>query len=114
MGQQRNLNVTKASKLKRGQEIAEESDRSLWDPNKMKVFVGGIPFSTYEETVRADFEECGAIHDIVFLRNDNGTHKGVCFITFKTKEGVKNALSYDGDDYGGRNLKVAMATPRDK
>eukprot|EP00927_Polykrikos_kofoidii_P057350 TRINITY_DN5146_c0_g1_i4.p1 TRINITY_DN5146_c0_g1~~TRINITY_DN5146_c0_g1_i4.p1 ORF type:complete len:286 (+),score=74.45 TRINITY_DN5146_c0_g1_i4:51-860(+) len=84
------------------------------DKNARKVFVGGIPFTTFEETVREDFEECGPIEELVMLKNADGNHKGIAFITFETMEGVKKALSYHGDDYGGRPLKVSMATARDR
>ena len=45
-------------------------------------------------------------------QDDQGRYKGIAFITFKTKEAVEKALKFDGDDYGGRPLKVAMSTPR--
>merc|ERR1711920_4428 len=84
------------------------------DKNNMKVFVGGIPWSTDEATVRADFEECGPIEDFALPKDDQGRIKGIAFITYKTKAGVEKALKFDGDDYGGRTLKVNMAIPRDK
>merc|ERR1711920_763055 len=74
----------------------------------------GIPWSTDEATVRADFEECGPIEDFALPEDDQGRIKGIAFITYKTKAGVEKALKFDGDDYGGRRLKVNMATPRDK
>eukprot|EP00928_Gymnodinium_smaydae_P050341 TRINITY_DN338_c1_g1_i1.p1 TRINITY_DN338_c1_g1~~TRINITY_DN338_c1_g1_i1.p1 ORF type:complete len:403 (-),score=129.29 TRINITY_DN338_c1_g1_i1:319-1527(-) len=82
------------------------------DKNSLKVFIGGIPFGTDEATLRADFEECGEIDELTCLKNDDGRDKGIAFITFKTKAGVEEALKYDGEDYGGRTLKVSMATAR--
>merc|ERR1711920_161356 len=38
-----------------------------------------------------------------------GKPKGIAFITFKTKAGVDAALKFDGDEYGGRTLKVNLA-----
>lgn len=80
--------------------------------NHLKVFVGGIPFSVEEETLREDFGVCGEIDQLVCLKDDRDRFKGIAFITFKTKAGVEAALKYDGDDYGGRTLKVAMASGR--
>jgi len=83
------------------------------DKNLRKVFIGGIPWDTPEHTLREDFEECGAIESLAALKDDSGRFKGIAFITFTTTEGVEAALKYDGDDYGGRTLKVAMASARD-
>merc|ERR1712037_143552 len=82
------------------------------DKNNMKVFVGGIPWSTDEATVRADFEECGPIEDFALPKDDQGRIKGIAFITYKTKAGLEAALKFDGDDYGGRTLKVNKAEAR--
>merc|ERR1712048_112630 len=52
---------------------------------------------------------CGEIEKLNFLLNEEGKPKGIAFITFKSKAGVDAALKYDGDDYGGRTLKVNLA-----
>ncbi|CAE7671622.1 unnamed protein product, partial [Symbiodinium pilosum] len=36
----------------------------------------------------------------------------IAFIQYKTKEGVEAALKYNGDDYGGRTLKVNLASDK--
>merc|ERR1719311_483021 len=41
--------------------------------------------------------------------NDEGKPRGIAFITFKSKAGVEAALKFDGDEYGGRTLKVNIA-----
>merc|ERR1711988_783799 len=80
----------------------------------MTVFVGGIPFSCTEDTLRKDFTECGEIEKMNLPLNDDGRPRGIAFITFKTAEGVKEALKYDGEDYGGRALKVNIAGGKGK
>jgi len=42
-------------------------------------------------------------------KNEEDKPRGIAFITFASKEGVDAALKYDGDDYGGRYLKVNLA-----
>lgn len=105
-GQQQSHQQTSASSSNWGYDPPRD------DTNFRKVFVGGIPFACLEEDVRADFEECGEIEAFVCLKDETGRFKGMAFITFKTKEGVDAALAFNDTDYGGRNLKVAMATPR--
>jgi len=46
--------------------------------------------------------------------NEEVKPKGIAFITFKTGAGVKEALKYDGEDYGGRTLKVNVAGGKGK
>merc|ERR1711959_138721 len=114
----------KAKKEKKAKEAVEEEDAAQDEkkeeaaPAKMEVdseepqltvFVGGVPFSCSEETLRKDFAECGEIEKLNLPLNDDGRPKGIAFITYKTKEGVAAALKFDGDEYGGRTLKVNLA-----
>merc|ERR1712176_1313980 len=39
---------------------------------------------------------------------------GIAFITFKTSAGVDAALKFDGEEYGGRTLKVNKAGEKGK
>ncbi|CAD7935141.1 unnamed protein product, partial [Amoebophrya sp. A25] len=82
--------------------------------NNFKVFVGGLPYSADEETVKKDFEECGEIAYFKALKDDEGKMKGICFVTYKSQEAVDKALAYNGTDYGGRTIKVNMATQGEK
>merc|ERR1719443_1480838 len=43
------------------------------------------------------------------LYKDDGSSKGCVFITYEDAEGVEKALKFDGEDYGGRWLKVNKA-----
>merc|ERR1712194_669873 len=75
----------------------------------LTVFVGGIPFSCSEDTLKKDFSECGEIEKMNVPLNEEGKPKGIAFITFKTAEGAKDVLKFDGEEYGGRTLKVNLA-----
>jgi len=75
----------------------------------LEVFVGGIPFSCDEETVRKDFGECGEIVKLSLPLNEEGKPKGFAFITYTTNEAVVAACKFDGEDYGGRKLRVNVA-----
>jgi len=72
----------------------------------LTVFVGGIPFSIDDEAFQADFEECGKVADVKLIKDDWGRNRGFGYITYDDEAGVLNALRYDGEDYGGRTLKV--------
>lgn len=73
------------------------------------IFVRGLPFSTEAWQLRADFEACGEVAKFRYPKDNQGRPKGIAFIEFKTKEGVEDALAYNGDDYGGRTLEVSLS-----
>jgi len=101
-----------AKKAKVEDKPKKKIDLSGSGEEDLKVFVGGLPFSTSEELVRKDFAECGEIADFHMPKNDEGKPRGIAFITFVAKAGVEAALKFDGDDYGGRTLKVNLASQK--
>jgi len=70
------------------------------------VFIGGLPFSATEETVKKDFEKCGEIVHFSMPMNWEGKPKGIAFVEFTTVEAVTKALEYNETDYGGRTIYV--------
>merc|ERR1711920_795675 len=80
--------------------------------DSLTVFVGGLPFSADEETLKKDFGECGEIDRFNMPMNDEGRPKGIAFITYKSEEGVTKALEFNETDYGGRTIKVNKAGDR--
>eukprot|EP00929_Paragymnodinium_shiwhaense_P070826 TRINITY_DN3595_c0_g1_i2.p1 TRINITY_DN3595_c0_g1~~TRINITY_DN3595_c0_g1_i2.p1 ORF type:complete len:419 (-),score=168.34 TRINITY_DN3595_c0_g1_i2:71-1327(-) len=76
----------------------------------LRVFVRNLPANIDEERLRKDFLECGEIANLKLLTDrDTGASRGMAFITFKEEAGLKAALGYDGDDYGGKTLRVSKA-----
>jgi len=72
------------------------------------VFAGGIPFSCTLDGLRKEFSKCGEIQCLKLPGNLKG-NRGIAFITFASKEGAKKAIRLDGQDYGGRTLRVNLA-----
>merc|ERR1711933_315875 len=77
--------------------------------NELTVFVRGLPFSAEEATITKDFTECGEIENLKLPLNEEGKPRGICFIRFKTQEGMDAALKFDNTDYGGRTINVSKA-----
>ncbi|CAM6086307.1 unnamed protein product [Calypogeia fissa] len=72
-----------------------------------KVVVGGMPYYCTEDDIHDYFTECGEISELDCMTfPDTGKFRGIAFITFKTEEGAAKALEYDGEDMGGRFLKI--------
>jgi len=75
---------------------------------ELEIFVGGLPFSTTEDVLRKDFEECGTINNFKMPYNDEGNCRGIAFIEYADKESVEKALKFNDTEYGGRHIQVKM------
>merc|ERR1712194_789484 len=65
------------------------------------VYVRGLPFSATKDQLTKDFGAFGEVESFRLSVNDDGNHKGFCFIKYKDDAGVVAALKLDNTDYGG-------------
>ncbi len=78
-----------------------------------KLFVGNLSFSSDESDLQGAFEEFGEIDEIrVIIDRESGRSRGFAFITFAESDDANNALSLDGKELNGRELRVNFATER--
>ena len=75
-----------------------------------KLYVGNFPFTVEENQLRELFAPFGEIEELAMIKDrDTGRPKGFAFITFASQQSAEKALELDGNDLGGRPLKVNMA-----
>lgn len=75
-----------------------------------KIFVGGLPWSTDSEQLKAAFVEYGEVIEAkVVTDRDTGRSRGFGFVTFSSADDAKRALEKDGTDLGGRTIRVDLA-----
>ena len=81
-----------------------------------KMYVGNLPFSAGEEELREAFGEFGPVSEVnLVMDRETGRPRGFAFITMGSKEGMEAAIrGLDGKDFGGRNLTVNEARPREE
>ena len=81
----------------------------------MKMYVGNIPFSTSDDELRDLFGQFGEVTDVhVPEDRDTGRPRGFAFVTLDSKDAMENAIKeLDGSDFGGRDLRVNEAKPRE-
>lgn len=83
------------------------------DKDKLKVYVGGLPFKCGKSDVRAHFEACGEIDWLHMPLDAQERTRGIAFISFWTQESVDAALEFDGKAFNFQAkdylLKVNMA-----
>lgn len=77
-----------------------------------RLYVGNLPFSAVEDTLRAMFEEDGRQVTEVTIMSDRmtGQPRGFAFITMGSEGDAQAAIStLNGRDFEGRALKVNEA-----
>ena len=79
-----------------------------------RLYVGNLNFNTSTESVRAAFEEFGAVSDVHLVSDrETGRPRGFGFVTMGTPEEAKKAIEgMDGQMLDGRPLRVNEAEER--
>jgi RNA recognition motif-containing protein len=79
-----------------------------------KLFVGGLSWSTDDESLNKAFEEYGTVEEAkVILERDSGRSRGFGFVTFSTDEEAKAAMdAMNGQEMDGRQLRVDVANSK--
>ena len=80
----------------------------------MNIFVGSLPFSTREESLRERFEEFGEVTSARIISDrETGRSRGFGFVEMPSDEQANAAIqALDGSDFEGRTIKVNEARPR--
>lgn len=80
------------------------------------LFVGNLSFQTTESDLRAlfaPFGQLGRVH--VPVDRETGRARGFAFVEMTNDEEAKKAMAaLDGKDFGGRNVKVNEARPKER
>lgn len=81
----------------------------------MDIYVGNLPYSAEEDTVRDMFAPHGEVAQVKIIRDfETGRSKGFGFVTMNSEEEANAAVeAMDGADMEGRPLKVNIARPRE-
>ncbi|MEM8960672.1 MAG: RNA-binding protein [Acidobacteriota bacterium] len=79
----------------------------------MKLYVGNLPFSAREDEVRELFEEFGRVNSVQLINDrETGRPRGFGFV--EMEDGGSEAIErLNGHSFGGRNLNVNEARPRE-
>jgi RNA recognition motif-containing protein len=78
-----------------------------------KMYVGNLPFTANEDSVRALFAEFGAVQSVALINDrDTGAPRGFGFVEMSSDDASKAMQSLNGKDFSGRPLKVNEAQDR--
>ena len=80
----------------------------------MNIYVGNLPFSTTSQDLEALFAEYGTVDSAsVISDRETGRSRGFGFVEMDGETGARAIEELDGREYGGRNLRVNEARPRE-
>ena len=79
-----------------------------------RIYVGNLPYNATEDDLRALFAQYGAVQSVSIMTDrETGPPRGFGFV--EMNEGANDAIAaLDQKDYGGRNLRVNIARPREE
>jgi RNA recognition motif-containing protein len=80
-----------------------------------KLYVGNLPFDSTEDDISDAFAAFGTVQSVnVITDRETGRPRGFAFVEMSTDAEAQAAVQgMDGRDFGGRNLKVNVARPRE-
>ncbi|MFN2597547.1 MAG: RNA recognition motif domain-containing protein [Pyrinomonadaceae bacterium] len=81
----------------------------------IKLYVGNLSFNTTSEDLREYFSAAGTVESASVVEDrDTGRSRGFGFVEMSSREEGEAAIAqFNGKEFGGRNLTVNEARPRE-
>ena len=80
-----------------------------------KLFVGNLPFTATDETVRALFSQHGTVEKVSLITDrETGRPRGFGFVEMSNDDASQAMQALNGADFDGRSLKVNEAQDRER
>ena len=79
-----------------------------------KLYVGNLPYSATEETLRETFSKCGTVDSVNMITDrDTGRSKGFGFVEMSSNSEAQKAIQeLNGTTLEDRQIKVNEAKPK--
>ena len=80
-----------------------------------RIYVGNLPFSASEEEVSELFSQYGEVISCsLLIDRETGRPRGFGFVEMEDDAAKQAIAALDGQDFGGRQLRVNEAQPREQ
>ena len=80
-----------------------------------KLYVGNLPFTATEDSVRTLFSAHGTVEKVsLIVDRDTGRPRGFGFVEMSNADATRGMQALNGKDFEGRALKVNEAQDRDR
>lgn len=79
-----------------------------------KLYVGNLPYTAKEESLKDHFSSAGSVASVkIIIDRETGRSKGFGFVEMESDDGAQTAVSQlDGQEFEGRSLRVSEAKPQ--
>ena len=79
-----------------------------------KIYVGNLPFSATDDSVRELFQQHGTVESVNLITDrETGRPRGFGFVEMDDEGADKAIAALEGTSMDGRNLRVNVARPRE-
>ena len=80
-----------------------------------KLYVGNLPFTANEESVRVLFAAHGSVEKVSLITDrDTGRPRGFGFVEMSNADASRAMQALNGKEFEGRTLRVSEAQERDR
>ena len=78
-----------------------------------KIYVGNLPFSATEDSVRTLFAQYGTVESVALINDrDTGRPRGFGFVEMNNSDASRAMQALNGQELDGRALKINEAQDR--
>jgi len=78
-----------------------------------RIYVGNIPYGATEDELRELFGQYGTVEDVdILFDRETGRSRGFGFVNMSDEDADKAIEALNGQDFGGRPLRVNIARER--
>jgi len=91
--------------------IRDNLPQQLPDKPPFTAHLGNLSYDATVETVTEFFEDCNIVNVRIIEDREQNRPKGFAYAEFGDLEGLKTALTRDGQSFQGRTIRVKVADP---
>jgi len=73
------------------------------------LFIGNLPHTATEESIREHFTPIGHVHSVMIMTDRKGRSR--CFAFLNMENAEEAMLSFNDKEFSGRSLKISHAMP---
>ncbi len=92
--------------------LRDNLPQTLPDKPPFTAHLGNLSYDATVETVTEFFEGCNLSSVRIIEDREQQRPKGFAYAEFGDLEGLKQALTLDGQSFQGRNIRIKVADPR--
>ncbi|RBQ70689.1 hypothetical protein FVER14953_09125 [Fusarium verticillioides] len=94
-----------------GFSVREAAPQTLPDKPPYTAHLGNLSYDVTNDAVGEYLADCGVVNVRLIEDRELQRPKGFGYVEFETLDGLKKALTFDGENFNGRMIKIKVADP---